>query len=213
MSTDLTSTTEPKRQPPKDINPKVKAYAFERSLGIPPCEACRRAGGNDRNGQATKWERSRGVQAWIGYYRSLDCTEEMLAEKRRRIEDRLNLAAYGNLFPFATIVDRVILVKQGEETVEMVVQQPMIDWRKVADSPYSAIVSEFKFDKDTGYMTQFKRDDALQAAGQLRDMHGFKSVNKTALTDPTGNNPASVYLISEQPMTEAEWEAQRTGAA
>jgi len=52
----------------------------------------------------------------------------------------------------------------------------------------------------------------LGAFAQLRDMHGFKSVNKTALTDPTGEKPASVYLISEKPMSEADWEAQRTGA-
>jgi hypothetical protein len=198
MSTDLTTTTEPKRQPPKDINPKAKAYAFERSLGIPPCEACRRAGGNDRNGQATKWERSRGVQAWIGYYRSLDCTEEMLAEKRRRYEQRLEMAAFGNILDFSVINEN---------------QEPVIDWTLVAESPYSVIIAGYKFDKDTGRLIDFERDSALQAIAQLRDMHGFKSVNKTALTDPTGNNPASVYLISEQPMTEAEWEAQRTGAA
>lgn len=52
----------------------------------------------------------------------------------------------------------------------------------------------------------------LGALAQLRDMHGFKAVTKTALTDPTGNNPASVYLISEKPMSESEWEAQRAGA-
>ncbi len=52
----------------------------------------------------------------------------------------------------------------------------------------------------------------LQAINQLRDMHGFKSVNKTALTDPSGEKSASVYLISERPMSEAEWEAQRAGA-
>lgn len=52
----------------------------------------------------------------------------------------------------------------------------------------------------------------LGAIAQLRDMHGFKSVNKTALTDPTGEKPASVYLISDKPMSEADWEAQRAGA-
>lgn len=52
----------------------------------------------------------------------------------------------------------------------------------------------------------------LGAIAQLRDMHGFKAVTKTALTDPTGEKPASVYLISEKPMSEADWEAQRTGA-
>ena len=57
----------------------------------------------------------------------------------------------------------------------------------------------------------FERDNALQAISQLRDMHGFKSVTKTALTDPSGEKPASLYLISEKPMSEADWEAQRAG--
>jgi hypothetical protein len=52
----------------------------------------------------------------------------------------------------------------------------------------------------------------LGALTQLRDMHGFKAVNKTALTDPTGLQPASLYLISERPMSEAEWEAERAAA-
>jgi phage terminase small subunit len=37
--------------------------------------------------------------------------------------------------------------------------------------------------------------------------------DKVALTDPSGNSPASVYVISERPMTEAEWEAQRAGVS
>ncbi len=204
--------TDDKPKPPRDIAPKQKAYAFERSLGIPPCEACRRAGGNDRNGAATKWERSRGVQAWIKWYRSGDCTEDMLAAKRQRLEDRLNLAAYVDMFDFTTIVDRVMFVKVGEEEMRITVQTPVIDWNAVAASPYRVAIEKFKFDKDSGYLTEFERDSADRAIAQLRDMHGFKSVNKTALTDPTGEKPASVYLISEKPMTEAEWEAQHAAA-
>lgn len=199
---------------PKEIAARPKAYAFARSIGMAPAAACRRAGGKVENGHATKWERSAGVQAWIEYFRSLGQTEEMLAAKRALIEERLNMAAYGNIFDFTQMVDRVVTIQKGEdETEELVVKSPLIDWDKVAASPYGAIISGFKFDKDTGRLTDFERDNALQAIAQLRDMHGFKAVNKTALTDPTGNNPASLYLISEKPMSEAEWEAQRTGAA
>lgn len=189
-----------------------KAYAFERSLGIPPAESCRRAGGKVENGQATKWETSRRVQAWIAYYRSLGQTEEMLAEKRARIEERLNMAAHGNIFDFSEMVERVITIRNGEEIEERVVKSPLIDWDAVAASPYGVIVAGFKFDKDTGELVDFERDNALQAINQLRDMHGFKAVTKTALTDPTGEKPASLYLISEKPMSEADWEAQRTAA-
>ena len=200
---------------PRAISAQQKAYAFERSLGIPPAEACRRAGGKVENGLATKWETNRRVQAWIAHYRSLGHTDEMIAAKRARIEQRLELAAYGNIFDFAEMVDRVILTPgEGEdaEPEENIVKTPLIDWDKVAASPYGAIVSGFKFDKDTGVLVDFERENSLQALMQLRDMHGFKAVTKTALTDSTGKKPASVYLISERPMSESEWEAQRTGA-
>lgn len=202
-----------KPEPPREIGAQPKAYAFERSLGIPPAEACRRAGGKVEHGQATKWEGNKRVQAWIGYYRSLGQDEEMIAAKRARIEQRLEMAAYGNIFDFASMVDRVVTVQVSEdETEERVVKSPLIDWDEVANSPYGAIISGFKFDKDTGELVDFERDNALQALTQLRDMHGFKAVTKTALTDPTGEKPASLYLISERPMSEADWEAQRAGA-
>lgn len=181
----------PDRQPPPEIstsaenNAKAKAYAFERSLGIPPAAACRAAGGKVENGQATKWERNKRVQAWIAFHRSRGNTDEMLAAKRQRLEDRLNLAIYADLFEFSTVVDRVILIKVGEEIREMVVQTPVIDWNKVAASPSRVIVEKFKFDKDSGYLTDFERESAQQAAAQVRDMYGFKAPSK--LSDPNGD--------------------------
>lgn len=200
-------------QLPRAIAAKPKAYAFERSLGIPPAEACRRAGGKVENGQATKWEANRKVQAWIAHYRSLGQDDEMIAAKRARIEERLALAAFGNIFDFTQMVERVVKVvtKDGSHE-EIRTKAPMIDWDAVKDSTLAPIISGFKFDKDTGELTDFERDNALQALAQLRDMHGFKAPTKTALTDPTGKEPASLYLISERPMSESEWEAQRTGA-
>jgi hypothetical protein len=54
-------------------------YAYERSLGIPPEEACRRAGGRVEKGDATKWEQSKRVQAWIGYLNSIGFTADAAA--------------------------------------------------------------------------------------------------------------------------------------
>jgi hypothetical protein len=196
--------------PPREIGPQRKVYAFERSLGMTPAEACRRAGGKVENGHATKWEQNRRVQAWISHYRSLGQDDAIVAAKRARIEERLALAAFGNIFDFTEIVDRIVTVQVDPKTTEeKAVKTPLIDWAKVATSPYAAVISTFRFDKDTGELVHFERDDALQALAQLRDMHGFKSVNKTALTDPTGQQPASLYLISERPMSESDWEAQR----
>jgi hypothetical protein len=72
---------------PREIKPKQKAYAFERSFGVMPAEACRRAGGNVRNGQATKWEQSSRVQAWIKYYREFGHLDEILqAQIHKRLQ-------------------------------------------------------------------------------------------------------------------------------
>src|ERR1700733_826725 len=82
---------------PKAIDARRKAYAFERSLGLPQAEACRRAGGNVDNGHATKWERSKDVQAWIVYFKSLGPQdEEILAAKRDRYEQALTSIAVGD---------------------------------------------------------------------------------------------------------------------
>lgn len=188
------ATTE--RQPPRDIDAKRKAYAFERSLGLPPAEACRRAGGNVDNGHATKWERAAAVQKWIAYYRSLGQTDEMLAEKRARIEERLALAAFGNIFEFTQMAERVVtIVREGGTREQIRAKSPLIDWDAVKASPLAPIISSFKFDKDSGECTHFERDDALAALGQLRDMHGFKAVQKTALTDPSGKR--SLFDLSK----------------
>jgi hypothetical protein len=169
------------RKLPRDIAPRQKTYAFERSLGIPPAEACRRAGGKVEAGRATTWERSARVQAWISYYRSLGNDDEMIAAKRARIEERLAMAAFGNIFDFSSIA------ATGD---------PDIDWSKVAESPYSIMISGFKFDKDTGRLTDFERDNALAAIAQLRDMHGFKAPSKMADSDgkPLGTGMAAALV-------------------
>lgn len=183
----ITHAARPSRPMPRDIAAKPKTYAFERSLGIPQAEACRRAGGKVENGQATKWERSKPVQAWMAYYRSLGHTDEMLAEKRARYEERLTMAAFGNIFDFAEMVERVVTVvdKNGSHQ-EVRAKSPLIDWDAVKASPLAPIISAFKFDKDTGELVHFERDDALAAINQLRDMHGFKATTKTEHSGPGG---------------------------
>jgi hypothetical protein len=66
-------------QPPRQIAGRLKIYAFERSLGIVPAEASRRAGGKVESGNAIKWEQNERVQAWIAYFHSLGFTAEALA--------------------------------------------------------------------------------------------------------------------------------------
>jgi hypothetical protein len=66
-------------QPPRQIAGRPKVYAYERSLGASPEEACLRAGGKVDAGDAVKWEQNTRVQAWIAYFRSLGFSAETLA--------------------------------------------------------------------------------------------------------------------------------------
>jgi hypothetical protein len=145
-------------------------YAQERAYGYRPHEAARRAGLNPRHGISSKYEVKSRVVARIAFLRRDDLTTEMREEKRRRIEDRLEAAAYGDIVRECATFD--------EETGELI----KIDWRKVIASGLSVAINEFGFDKDTGRLVRFKRDDALNAVAQLRDMRGFKAVEKRDVT-------------------------------
>jgi hypothetical protein len=157
-----------------------ETYAWERSIATTPSIAAKRAGLSPRSGACSKLDRNPAVQARIAHLAKAE--EEVLAAKRRRIEERLNLAAFVDLMEF---------VEVDEETGRF----KFIDWRKIKDGDLGQIISEFNFDAKTGKLTKFKRDDALNAVAQLRDMHGMKSVTKTALTDAEGDGPAVIEIV------------------
>lgn len=202
MESQITAT---QRTEPRAISVKQKAYAFERSLGIPPAEACRRAGGKVENGHATKWERSQRVQAWIGHYRSMGQTEEMLAEKRQRVEDELRLVAHSNMADF------VALKPSGESIV------PVLDLTRInamTEAEQRAALAAVKTVKYTENGPTFELHGKLDAIAQLRDMYGFKSVNKTALTDPSGEKPAEIIVTdADRAKALAAFVARNTTAA
>lgn len=177
----MESQTAQQSATPREIGAKLKAYAFERSLGIPPAEACRRAGGKVENGQATKWERNRRVQAWIAHYRSLGQTDEMMVAKRQRVEDELRLIAHANMADFVVIKGAL----------------PVLDLARIQAMPEAeqrAALAAVKTIRYTENGPTFELHGKLDALAQLRDMHGFKAVNKTALTDPTGEKPAEIMV-------------------
>jgi len=141
-------------------------YAQERSFGYRAREAARRAGLNPNSGVATKYEAKPRILARIAYLRRDDLTAEMREAKRRHLEERLELVAFGSLFEYSTIENGL----------------PVIDWNKVSLSDLAVVVNEFRFDKDTGKLVTFKRDDAMNAIAQLRDMRGFKAAEKRDVT-------------------------------
>lgn len=188
---------------PKDIDAKRKAYAFERSLGIPPAEACRRAGGKVDNGHATKWERAPAVQKWIAYYRSLGQTEEILAAKRARIEEELQIVG------FASMDDFVTLAPAGDRML------PVLDLSsigKLPDGERRAALAAVKTVRYTENGPTFELHGKLEALAQLRDMHGFKAVTKIAPTNAAGDGPAEMIVTDSDRVKALEQLLARHGA-
>lgn len=176
-----------KRDSSLPLKGNAEPYAFARACGYGIWESTRRTGANPETGQGSKWEARADIQARIRWWRTFGQSDEMLAEKRSRIESRLELAAYGNMFDFAQMVERVVtVVGKGGSHEEVRAKSPMIDWDAVAASPMASIISTFKFDKDTGELIHFERDDALAALSQLRDMHGFSAPKRSEFTGKDG---------------------------
>lgn len=169
------------------VNPKHERYAFERALLVPRLQAARAAGyENMTAGNAAKLDRKPKIAARIAELRGDDV--EMLRAKRAKIEERLSKSAYGDILDLAKI---------DPET-----KKPVIDWQAVKESDLSVTISEFVFDKETGEMVRFKRDDANAAIAQLRDLHGFSAPKKIAPTNPAGDGPAEMKVMAEHTAVE-----------
>ena len=157
---------------------REEAYCQERAFGHGMIESSRRLGWNPKNGSASKYEAKPRVQARIGQLRRQDLTDEMVKAKRRRIEERLQTVAEFNLFDF--------IVRGEDGKVVFDELKPRIDWQKLSEMEYGLAVSSFRFDKDTGQLTDFRRDDRLAAEAQLRDMYGFSAPIRMELTGKNG---------------------------
>jgi hypothetical protein len=88
--------------------------------------------------------------------------------KRERVEARLMKAMEADILRDFAVIEKVMV--DGIETSKVV----GVDWDKLRQSDSSVIIS----DAETGHLTKFKRDDALNAAAQLRDMWGLKAPAK-----------------------------------
>src|SRR5262249_47711643 len=144
-------------------NERHEAFSRLRAILTPKLQAAREAGFETMTlGNAAKLDRRKDIRARVAALAKLD--EEIIRMKRERIEARLMKAMEADILKDFAIVEK--LVVGGVETSRVV----GVDWEKLRQSDSSAIVSEFVFDSETGHLTKFKRDDALNAAAQLRDM-------------------------------------------
>ena len=134
-------------------SPKEEKYAQERSYGYRQREAARRAGLNDYTGIFHKYEVKPRVQRRIMFLRSLDLTAEYHQEKRRHLEERLELVAFGSMFEYLKVVDG----------------KAVVDWEELARHELGVTVSELRIDKETGRVTYIGRDNALGAIATAGD--------------------------------------------
>jgi hypothetical protein len=179
---------------PTDFDPEMplrnerhERFARLRAILTPKFEAAREAGfGDMRPGNVARLDRRKDVRARIAALSRMD--EEILKAKRERLEQRLNLAAYGNILQFATI---------DQDTGEIT----SIDWRKVAESDVAVIVDSFSFDAKTGKLTKFERDSALNALNQLREMYGFRAPTRNELTGKGGRTLEGMIAASFEVVT------------
>ena len=144
--------------------PKEERYAQERAYGYRMREAARRAGLDDYTGIQTKYEKKSRVQARIEFLRQGDLTNEFHQAKRRHLEERLELVAFGSMFEFVVI--------------DPVTGRPRIDWKALAESDLGVTMDELRFDKETGAVVHMSRDSPLNAIAQLREMRGFRAENR-----------------------------------
>jgi gas vesicle protein len=176
-------------------NERHERFARLRAILTSKLQAAREAGFETMTASnVARLDRHPDIRARVAALSKMD--EEIICMKRERIEARLNLAAYGNILQFA-IVDQ----ETGEITA--------IDWRKVSDSELAVIISDLSFDPKSGKLTRFERDSALNALNQLREMHGFKAVNKVAVTDPTGKQSAALIAPTSEELVQQIIEYQK----
>jgi hypothetical protein len=160
-------------------NERHEQFARLRALLVPRLIAVREAGYESMTaGNAAKLDRRKDIRARIAALSAMD--EEIVRMKRERIESRLMKVVEADIVRDFAIVEKVMV---GGVEVSKVVG---IDWQKVIESEISIVVSEFSFDAETGCLTKFKREDALNAIAQLRDMLGFKAPTKIAPTTADG---------------------------
>lgn len=183
----------PKLDPAQPLSDeRYERYVQLRAIGVPKEAAADEAGLRTEDsrpwlpGNIARLERDESVIARKAYLTQDE--KQIIADTREFIANRLMKAAMFDPLRYG-IYEKF---QHGEQThVRMV----GIDWGAVRDSDMSVAVASLKFDKDSGHLVDFRRDDALNAVAQLRDMYGLKAPTKIAATTPDGTESAPVIEV------------------
>lgn len=182
----------------KPLNPRHEAYARERSLLVPKAEAYRRAGFKSQNdqavvGNANRLERNKNVAARIAYLTRQD--EEILAEKRRRLEGFLwgvHETNYAGFWEMRDIAEDV-LDEDGEPTGEKTIRrrQMLKDFDELSPEQQQMIHTLRFTEKGRPILETYSK---MQANQELRKLLGIGSIARGG--DDEWSRLADVELIA-----------------
>jgi hypothetical protein len=167
-------------------DPRYERFAQLRVMGVPKIEAAwdagfRKEGTEDKPilpGNVARLDRHPEIIARKAYLAKDD--DDVIAATRLAVRDRLLASATMNVLADFAIIGHVEI--DGKKVPRIV----GIDWKALKNSEHAAAITGFKFDRESGVMTEFTRDDPLQALSQIRDMYGFRAPRKTELTGKAG---------------------------
>ncbi|WP_407146263.1 hypothetical protein [Bradyrhizobium sp. ORS 86] len=157
---------------------RYERFARLRVMGVGCKEAAKEAGLPVTHRNAPRFDRHPEVIARKAYLAKDDA--DVIAAARLMVHERLVASASLNVLSEFAILGHV---EVGGRKVARVVG---IDWKALKHSDRAVAITGFKFDRETGVMTEFTRDDPLQAISQLRDMYGFRAPRRTELTGKGG---------------------------
>ena len=165
-------------------DPRYERFAQLRVIGVPFRTAANEAGFVSRGrkpilpGNAARLDRHPEVVARKAYLAADDA--EVIAATRLFVRDRLMRSATLDVLSQFAILGSVEV--DGKKISRVV----GIDWEAFKASDQSIAVLSFKFDRETGMMTEFTIEDRLQALAQLRDMYGLRAPRKKEISGVDG---------------------------
>jgi hypothetical protein len=191
---------------------RYERFAQLRVIGVPCRQAAddagfRAKGGKEPllSGNAARLDRHPEVRARKAYLAGDDA--EVIAATRNFVRAKLmNWATLDVLAQYAIVGE----VDIDDKKVTRIIG---IDWAALKASEHSGAITKFKFDRETGVMTEFDRVDPDSAIAQLRDMYGLRAARRTELTGKDGgpikHQDMSAYTDEEL----AQLEVIQTAAA
>jgi hypothetical protein len=173
-------------------------------IGVPKqtaaWEAGFRAKGDQpvRPGNVARYFRDPRVRARMVFLAADEA--EVIAATRAFVRDLLmNWATLDILGQFAILGEVDV---NGQKVTRVI----GIDWRALKESDHSAAITTFRFDRETGIMTEFDRVDPDTALAQLRDMYGLRAPRRKEISGPNGGpiEHADVTAYTDDELSQLE---------